>query len=134
MEDENVLQNFKKDLMEWDRINNLIKEYETNLKELRKEKKKFQENTVNYMAENEIDYANLPDGKITLKTSRTKISVTTKTALPDKIKNFFIQERNLDETIAKMNADAIVDFIYKNADYKETKTLIRSRKRNNMDS
>lgn len=123
-------ENFKKDLREWDRINGLIKEYETNLKELRKEKKKFQENTVSYMANNEIDACNLEDGKIILKKSRTKISVTTKAALPEKIKQFFMVRRNMDENIARQNADEIVNFIHSNPEYKESMTLVRTKKRN----
>lgn len=121
---------FKNDIQEWNRVDALIKQFEGNLKQLRQEKKAIQEVTVKYMAENDIDACNLGDGKVILKKSKSKISQTTKTALPEKVCLYFKQEENMDENIAKMRTERLVNFIYSNPEYKESLTLTRTKKRN----
>lgn len=124
---------FVNDIQEWDRIHALIKQYEENLKELRKEKKKLQEATVSYMDTNELDVVNVGNGKIKYKKSRRKVSCLTKKALPDKIADFFIEKRNMDPMMAKRHATEIVEFVDSKSTYVETQTLTRTKNRNASD-
>lgn len=125
---------FKNNVKEWDKLNTLIKQYEDNLKELRQQKKKIQEVTICYMREHEIDICNLGDGKLACKKSKVKINNTTKKALPEKIRDYFMEKENMDENIANMRAEAIVEYIYSKAEYKENYTLSRTKKRKNDDN
>jgi chaperonin cofactor prefoldin len=133
MEDSGIHENFKVDIQEWDRLNNQIKEFEVNLKRLRDAKKELQEINVKHMVEHEIDVCNLGNGKVILKKTKSKVSVTTKENLPKKIKLYYMNEEHVDETIAEMKAEKLVDFIHSDPEYKESYTLTRSKTRNSDD-
>ena len=65
---------FKIEIKEWDSITNQIKEVEAHLKVLKKRKKDLQKKNIEHMKTHKLDVCNMPDGKICLKTSRTKDS------------------------------------------------------------
>lgn len=119
---------FKNDVREWDRINNLIRQYEENLKSLREEKKKIQESAIEYMRNNEIDILNMEDGKIICKKSKVKVNSLTKKNLIDKLREFFIVKERFDPGIAQMKADLISEYIDTLSEYKESYTLSRTKK------
>lgn len=120
---------FKKDVHEWDRITNLIRQYEENLKILREEKKKIQDVAIDYMLNNDIDILNLEDGKIICKKSKVKVGTLTKKTLPEKIKEFFIIKERIDPGIAQMKANVISEYIESLSEYKESYTLTRTKKK-----
>jgi hypothetical protein len=119
---------FKNDVHEWDRINNLIRQYEENLKSLREEKKKIQDSAIEYMRNNEIDIINMEDGKIICKKSKVKVNSLTKKNLTDKLREFFIVKERFDPGIAQMKADVISEYIDTLSEYKESYTLSRTKK------
>jgi|694.fasta_scaffold01457_13 hypothetical protein len=119
---------FKNDVHEWDRINNLIRQYEENLKSLREEKKKIQESAIEYMRNNEIDILNMEDGKIICKKSKVKVNSLTKKNLIDKLREFFIVKERFDPGIAQMKANLISEYIDTLSEYKESYTLSRTKK------
>lgn len=119
---------FKNDVHEWDRINNLIRQYEENLKSLREEKKKIQDSAIEYMRNNEIDILNMEDGKIICKKSKVKVNSLTKKNLIDKLREFFIVKERFDPGIAQMKANVISEYIDTLSEYKESYTLSRTKK------
>lgn len=119
---------FKNDVHEWDRINNLIRQYEENLKSLREEKKKIQDSAIEYMRNNEIDIINMEDGKIICKKSKVKVNSLTKKNLTDKLREFFIVKERFDPGIAQMKANFISEYIDTLSEYKESYTLSRTKK------
>ena len=123
------LENFKNDIRQWDEINNEIKEVEEGLKKLRVKKKEFQERSIIFMKQQEIDACNLGDGKAILKKSKSKVSCTTKSAIHEKIKSYFIKSENMDENIAENRTTKIIDFIYSDPEYKESFILSRTYKK-----
>jgi len=130
-DDNEVDENFKKDINEWERINNLIKQYEINLKTLRQEKKTIQDVAIKYMVDNEIDNCNMGDGKIMCKQSVSKVSRTTKSSFPEYMKMYFVEEEHMDENIANMRVQRIVKYLFDDAEKKQNGYLLsRTRKRN----
>jgi len=121
---------FIDNIKEWDRIDDLIRQFETNLKELRAEKKKIQQSIIPVMQIKDIDICNMKDGKIHLKTSRKKVNYLTKKSLPDKLKEYYVKIENIDENISNMKVQAIMDYMDTTCEYTESQTLskIKSRK------
>lgn len=120
-------ENFSKDIHKWNELDELIKKYEENIKELKKEKKKLQEHIIPYMKNEEIDICTFDDNnKVHLKTSKTKVNFMTKKALPSKLKNYFMNVENLDDTISNLKVQNIMKFLDENVEYNEKFTLTKS--------
>lgn len=80
---------FVEDVVEWDKLSDTIKKYESALKKLRKEKLDLQVSAVEYMDKYKFDTCNLSDGKIMLKTRKVKANnPLTRKSLPGALKAF----------------------------------------------
>lgn len=80
---------FVEDVVEWDKLSDTIKKYESALKKLRKEKLDLQLSAVEYMDKYKFDTCNLSDGKIMLKTRKVKANnPLTRKSLPGALKAF----------------------------------------------
>ena len=86
---------FKVDIKELLRIEDLIKEYNQLIKQLRAKKTKLKNNTINHMVKHDLEVATMPkNDKFTLVKVKSKLNPTTKARLPINLTNYFIQEEN----------------------------------------
>tara|TARA_X000000950_G_C13692464_1_gene568673 strand:+ start:344 stop:763 length:420 start_codon:yes stop_codon:yes gene_type:complete len=120
---------FKVEIKEWDSITNQIKEVEAHLKVLKKRKKDLQKKNIEHMKTHKLDVCNMPDGKICLKTSRTKVPVKKK-SIPEKMTDFFMQDEKLAEEPAADKAERLYKHVYETNEFRINYRLTRSRNKN----
>ena len=84
----------------WIKIDEDMKEYRKEMKNLRKEKKEITNNLVNVMKENEIDCFDVKNGKLMYTKSKTKKPLS-KTHLLESLKKFFVNDPNMVVDISK---------------------------------
>ena len=120
---------FKIEIKEWDSISNQIKEVEAHLKVLKGRKKELQKKNIEHMKTHKLDVCNMPNGKISLKTTRTKIPVKKK-SIPEKITDFFMQDEKLEEEPASDKAERLYKHVYETNEFRINYRLTRSRPKN----
>jgi len=64
---------FKQSVVSYIKIDNMIKEYQDNIKELKEKKKTDEENILNFLEKNNTNTVNLQDGKLIRNQSETKM-------------------------------------------------------------
>lgn len=122
---------FKVDVKELAKIEDLVKEYSVLIKKLREKKEHLKKKTITHMVEHEIDVAQMSEtDKYSLMTVKRKVNPTTKTRLPENLKMYFIEEENMVPSKAEKKAIKINDWIHKNAETKIDQSLRRYRKKN----
>ncbi len=121
---------FKVDVKELAKIEDLVKEYSGLIKKLREKKEHLKKKTIMHMVEHEIDVAQMSEtDKYSLMTVKRKVNPTTKTRLPEKLKTYFIEEEKMVPSKAEKKAKVINDWIHKNAETKIDQSLRRYRKK-----
>lgn len=131
-EDPHVHEEFKKDVKELARIEDMITEYNTLIRELKKKKDQLRKKTITHMVQFQLDVAKMKtDGsdRFNLVKANSKISPTTKKRLPIKLSDYFQKEEKMNEKESMEKAKKIVDWIFKNADTTVRHSLRRYRKK-----
>ena len=114
-------------------LENELDEISSKAKELRNLKKEYREQVMLYMLNHHLENLNLPDGgTFSLATARSKLNPLTKLRIPDYLTRYFVEKENVRaETAIKKTAD-ILSYIDSIANYKETKSLRRNKKKSNQ--
>jgi uncharacterized protein (UPF0335 family) len=90
------------DVGRWIKIDEDMKEYRKEMKNLRKEKKEITNNLVNVMKENQIDCFDVKNGKLIYTKSKTKKPLS-KTHLLESLKKFFINDPNMSNIVVDIS-------------------------------
>lgn len=115
---------FKLDVKELSKIDQLIDEYTQIISKLKKKKTELRQKTLKHMVRHKIDTAKISKKEsYSVVTSKRKINPTTKVRLPQKIRDFFIKEEKMDDHKAEALASRIVKWIHENAEYQLSKIL-----------
>lgn len=123
-EDINSKEALSESLTSWTKVNSLIKEYETILKELRQKKLDLQKRNVEFMKVNDLDYVELDGGmQVSLVSTRNKVSNMTKVRFPPKLEEFFEKEKQYDKHKAEKCVKEILEFIERDPVYTESAYL-----------
>lgn len=115
---------FKVDVKELSNIEDLISEYMEIISKLKKKKQELRQKTLNHMVHHKIDTAKVSKKEsYSVVTTKKKINPTTKVRLPNKIRDYFIKEENMDDSKAEELAKKIVKWVHANAEYQSAKVL-----------
>lgn len=90
------------DVGRWIKIDEDMKEYRKEMKNLRKEKKEITNNLVNVMKENQIDCFDVKNGKLIYTKSKTKKPLS-KTHLLESLKKYFINDPNMSNIVVDIS-------------------------------
>lgn len=121
---------FKVDVKELSKIEDLVKEYSDLIKKLRVKKEELKKKTINHMITHGIDVAQMSDNdKYSLMTIKRTVNPTTKARLPEKIKLYYIQEEKMKPEKAEKKAKLLTDWIHKSAETKIDQSLRRYKKK-----
>lgn len=121
---------FKVDVKELAKIEDMVKEYSMLIKKLRDKKEELKKKTIEHMIEHNIDVAQMSENdKYSLMMVKRKVNPTTKARLPEKLKVYFIQEEKMKVKEAEKKAKDINDWIHNNAEVMIDQSLRRYRKK-----
>lgn len=123
---------FRVDIKELARIEDLITEYNNLIKKLRTKKMQLRKKTIQHMERHDIGIAKMkPDGsdKFNLVKVKNKVNPMTKKRLPDRIKDYFVTVDKLNQYEAKKKADSIIQWLNENTEYTVTTGLRRYKRR-----
>ena len=123
---------FKYDVKELAKIEDMVNEYNVLIRKLKKKKDELRQKTIDHMMEYKIDTAKMkPDGsdKFNLIQSQTVINPTTKARLPEKLYLYFKEEENMSSERAEEKSKKIFKWLYDTADKKTVHSLRRYKKK-----
>ena len=110
-----------KSLTDWTKVNDLIKEYETLLKDLRQKKADLQKRNVEFMKVNDLDFVELDAGvQVNLVLTRNKLSNMTKARLPAKLEEYFEKKKHYDRPKSEKYVKDILEFLESEPVYTES--------------
>lgn len=123
-EDINSKEALTQSLTDWTKVNDLIKEYEGLIKELKQKKLDLQQRNVEFMKVNDLDSIEINGGtQVSLVMTRSKVSNLTKTRLPGKLEEYFEKKKHYDRTKAENSVKDILDFLDEDPVYTESAYL-----------
>ena len=115
-----------KSLTDWTKVNDLIKEYETLLKDLRQKKADLQKRNVEFMKVNDLDFVELDAGvQVNLVLTRNKLSNMTKARLPAKLEEYFEKKKHYDRPKSEKYVKDILEFLESEPVYTESAYIKR---------
>lgn len=127
-------ENFKLDVKELSRIEELISEYSTLITDLKKKKNELRQKTLTHMVQHKIDTAKVGKKEsFTVVTTKKKVNPTTKVRLPNKIRDYFVSIEKWDTTRAEEMSKSIVKWIHENAEYQTAKVLRHQKARDSKE-
>jgi hypothetical protein len=122
---------FKVDVKELAKIEDMVKEYSDLIKELKKKKDVLRQKTIDHMVKHEIDVARMNnDDRFNLINVKRTVSPSTKTRLPANLEKYFIEEENKSSKNAKEKAQKICKWLDSIAEVKTDKALRRYKGKN----
>jgi hypothetical protein len=125
----NVHGEFIVDVKELVKIDDMITKYNKLIKELKTKKENLRKKTIDHMVKHKLEEARMgQSGKYSLTQRNITINPTTKKRLPDKLKDYFMKEENLDEIKSAERAERIFKWLYDNAEKKIAYSLRRYKK------
>lgn len=117
-------ENFKLDVKELSRIEELISEYSSMISELKKKKNELRQKALTHMVQHKIDTAKVGQKEsFSVVTTKKKINPTTKVRLPSKIRDYFVSIEKWETDRAEEISKKIVKWIHENAEYQTAKVL-----------
>lgn len=120
---------FKVDVKELARIEQLISEYSEIIRKLRAKKFELREKTLTHMVQHKVDGVKVsPKEAYSVVVSKKKVNPMTRYKLPISIKNFLIKEEKMDAVEAESLVTRMLKWINDNAEYVIVKSLRHSKK------
>lgn len=121
---------FKVNVKELAKIEDMVKEYSMLIKKLRDKKEDLKKKTIEHMLKHNIDVAQMSENdKYSLMMVKRKVNPTTKARLPEQLKLYFIQEEKMKVKEAEKRAKDINDWLHNNAEVMMDQSLRRYRKK-----
>lgn len=125
---------FKIDLKELAKIEEMIEEYNIIIKKLREKKNDLREKTIVHMVKHEVDGAKVDSVSkpksytYNMVEVKKKVNPMTQKILPLKLRDFFVKEERMTQQEAEIKANRIIKWIKDNAEYVMKKVLQKKTK------